>query len=89
MSNHLKRIQGTFGQPKPSPLPGYRATITIGLLPTGQVQVTGPLHYKDLCEQMLDEAFKELRKFHARSEADENNPTPSIIQAEPKIILPN
>lgn len=82
MSSHKLRQAGAL----PAAKPKYKATIVIGLLPTGQVQVTGPLHYKDLCEQMLNEAFSELKKFHARSEAEEQNPEPSIIVPERKIF---
>jgi hypothetical protein len=86
MSNHAKRKQGQFIGGKPT-TPPYRATITLGLLPTGQVQVTGPLHLRNLCEQMLDEAYNVLKQYHAKSDADEQNPAGQIITPERKIIL--
>lgn len=73
-----------FKHIKPAPPHQYRATITIGLLPTGQVQVSGPLHIKDMCEQMLHEAFTVLVNYHAEKEAES-----SIITPETKIVAPN
>ena len=52
MSNHAKRIAS---RPK--------AEIIIRLMPTGQVQVTGPLAKDKLCLKMLREAERVIRKF--------------------------
>lgn len=83
MSNHLLRRQADLAALPAHPK--YRAMITIGLLPSGQVEVKGPMHLKDLCEQMLHEAFGVLVKFHADKEEES-----SIFTPEPtKIILRN
>ncbi len=86
MSNHvLRRQQDAVQALKPQ----YRATIVIGLLPSGQVQVTGQLQHKDLCEQMLNEAFTVLKQYHAKSETEEQAEEQTIIQPDRKIILAN
>ena len=54
-----------------------KAKIIIRLMPTGRIQVTGPLAKDKLCLEMLREAERVIRKFHQEIAKQIVTPSPA------------